>query len=334
MNILLTSVGRRSYLVDYFKESLNGIGKVFVSNSTDECPAFKHSDYKVVTPLIYDDSYIPFLKKYCLEHSISVIIPLFDVDVLKLSEFKKEFEDIGIHVLVGDYEKMLICNDKYTTFEELTKNNIDVPKTYKNLADVKSSLVEEVIQFPVILKPRWGMGSIGIYEASNLSELDIFYNKVKKDISNSYLKYESSIDIEESVLIQEKVNGIEYGLDIINNLEGKYQTTIVKEKIEMRAGETDCAITRENKELETIGRKVSRIISHPANLDCDVIRSDDKFFVLELNARFGGGYPFSYMAGVDLPKAIVKWLRNETLHEELIGKNNVKAYKEILIQKY
>ena len=35
MNILLTSAGRRTYLVEYFKEALAGHGKVYASNSID-----------------------------------------------------------------------------------------------------------------------------------------------------------------------------------------------------------------------------------------------------------------------------------------------------------
>ena len=33
MNILLTSAGRRTYMVEYFKEVLNGNGEVHASNS-------------------------------------------------------------------------------------------------------------------------------------------------------------------------------------------------------------------------------------------------------------------------------------------------------------
>ena len=39
MNILLTSVGRRSYLVKYFKEAVGENGEVHVSNSNTITPA-------------------------------------------------------------------------------------------------------------------------------------------------------------------------------------------------------------------------------------------------------------------------------------------------------
>ena len=57
----------------------------------------------------------------------------------------------------------------------------------------------------------------------------------------------------------------------------------------------------------------------------DVFVVDKVPYVLELNARFGGGYPFSHFAGVDLPKAIVKWIDGEDASEEL----TIKQYDRI-----
>lgn len=334
MNILLTSAGRRTYLVNYFRNSLSGIGKVHASNSSSDCPAFKCADKSVVTPLIYSDSYIPFLKKYCIDNQITAIIPLFDVDVLKLSEYKNEFFSLGIKVLVGDKDRIEICNDKYLTHKILSEQGLNIPSSFLSLDEVTEKLKRHQLKFPLIVKPRWGMGSIGVYEANNMNELDVFYDKVKKDINESYLKYESSFDSERCVLIQEKVIGIEYGLDIINDLNGTYQTTVVKEKIEMRAGETDTAITRESPILKEIGKRISGIISHPGNLDADIIFDGEKYFILELNARFGGGFPFSYIAGVDLPSAIINWLLNKPLKNELEEVIGIKGYKDITINKY
>ena len=85
------------------------------------------------------------------------------------------------------------------------------------------------------------MGSLAIYEAENEAELWVLYEKSLRDISRSYLKYEAQADLAHAVMIQPKIKGQEYGLDIINDLQGRYQTTIVKEKAAMRSGETDSA---------------------------------------------------------------------------------------------
>ncbi|NAW68157.1 ATP-grasp domain-containing protein [Vibrio sp. V28_P6S34P95] len=306
MNILLTSVGRRTYLVNYFKDALKPHnGKVFAANSI-ETYALKRADGFTITPPIYSDGYIDYLVNYCLKYDIQAIISLFDIDLPILSKHKCEFENNGIRVVVSDESVIEICNDKWKTYQFLVSHNIATPKTYLSLNDVHEDI--ENLSFPLIVKPRWGMGSIGIYKADDMDELSIFYKKVMNEIKSSYLKYESESDIEQSVLIQQCISGAEYGIEVINDLDKNYVTTLCKKKLAMRSGETDQAITLQNVELENIGKKLSEKLSHIAVLDTDCLEQDGKFYVLEMNARFGGQYPFSHLAGADIPKQIIDWL--------------------------
>jgi carbamoyl-phosphate synthase large subunit len=133
MNILLTSVGRRSYLVKYFKEAVGENGEVHVSNSNTITPAFIHADKSTVTPLIYENRYIPFLLNYCIQNKISAIISLFDVDLPILSANRQSFEDIGVGVIVSDEAVINVCNDKWETYNFLIDNGFNAPKTYVSL---------------------------------------------------------------------------------------------------------------------------------------------------------------------------------------------------------
>lgn len=330
MNILLTSVGRRSYLVSYFKKSVGMNGEVHVANSTDNSPAFQVADHSVVSPLIYDKEYIPFLKKYCIENHIDAIVSLFDIDLPILAKHKKEFGELGVEVIVSSEETINICNDKWKTFQYMTSKNFLVPKTYLTLEKVHDDLKKGIISYPVIVKPRWGMASIGVYEAENDDELDVLYKKVISNIKKTYLHFESEQEMNQAVIIQEKISGQEYGLDIINDLQGAYKNTIVKKKIAMRAGETDCAETVNNAELVELGERISNTLHHIANLDVDIFLSEGKPYILEMNARFGGGYPFSHMAGVDLPSAIVKWVQHEIVPSSMLeAEYGVRCQKDL-----
>jgi len=334
MNILITSVGRRGYMVKYFKEVVGNDGQVHVSNSSEISPAFLYADAYVVTPLIYDDSYIPFLKEYCIEQRIQVIISLFDVDLLILSQHKKEFAEVGIQVIVSSEEVIEKCNDKWATYNFLKENGFNVPKTYIDKVAAIQDIKEGLLTFPVILKPRWGMGSISVFSADNELELEVFYDKINRQIEETYLKYESAKTIGYNVLIQEKLNGQEYGVDIINDLSGEFQNCIVKQKLAMRAGETDCAMTMENVQVFETGKRLARNLQHIANLDVDMFVCEDKVYVLEMNARFGGGYPFSHIAGVDLPRAIINWIKKEPIEEKWLQSCvGVIAHKDIHIEK-
>ncbi len=101
-------------------------------------------------------------------------------------------------------------------------------------------------------------------------------------------------------------------------------------KLAMRAGETDCAETIENELLRDLGKTISKTLQHVANLDVDVFLVDGVPYILEMNARFGGGYPFSHLTGVNLPLAILQWVRDEPVNEELLtAKPGITAHKDI-----
>lgn len=330
MNVLFTSVGRRSYLLEYFREVIED-GEIHAMNSTDISPAFQVADKWTVSPLIYDENYIPFLMDYCKKNKIDIIISLLDIDLMILAKYKKKFLEIGVKVIVSDEIVINICNDKWITYKFLIENEFQAPKTYIDLNEAIDELDSGQISYPVIIKPRWGLGSISVYKADNQQELEILYKKTKREIFDTYLKYESKEEREACVLIQQILPGQEFGLDVINDLQGRYQTTIIKKKIAMRSGETDCAETLNNQRIKEIGEKLSKSLGHIANLDVDVFVDGDNVYILEMNARFGGGYPFSHLAGVNLPKAIVKWTKGEQVPAECFNYREMIAQKDIQI---
>lgn len=331
MNVMLTSVGRRAYMVKYFKNALGDKGLVHASNSDDNTVAFCYADRSVVTPIIYDDDYIPFLLKYCKDNSIDVLLSLFDIDLPILAQHKNEFAEIGTTVIVSDKLFVDICNDKWKTFEYLKNNGFNVPKTYKRIDDVKNALVNNEINYPIIVKPRFGCGSIGMHIAENKDELEYLFKKTINQIESSYLRYET-LSVSDKVIFQEYLTGQEYGVDIINNLKGVFQKAIVKKKIAMRAGETDIAEVVENQCILEEAQRLGKLTKHLANLDCDVFLVNNVPYFLEMNARFGGGYPFSHVSGCDLPKAILLWVEQKNVEAELLNaKPSGKIYKELVL---
>ena len=318
MNILLTSVGRRSYLVQYFKDVLGNTGYVHVGNSSRLSPAFRVADRSVVTPLIYDPKYISFIINYCKAENIQLVLSLFDIDLPVLAAHKSEFEEAGIHLIVSDLEVVQICNDKWRTFCFLKEKGFSVPLTCLTLDEADCARKDGSLSYPVMIKPRWGMGSLSIYSAQDGEELHVLYKKCRREIEKSYLSYEAKADPEHAVIIQEMIQGDEFGLDVINDLSANYQTTIVKKKVAMRSGETDCAQIVEVSELEQLGERIAKTLGHIANLDMDILYQGNIPYIIDLNARFGGGYPYSHMAGVNLPKAILKWAEGECVNQDIL----------------
>lgn len=331
MNILLTSVGRRAYLVKYFKNALNGDGEIHVCNSDDLTVAFRYADKSVISPLIYSDEYIPFLLDYCKSNRIDVILSLFDMDLPVLAEHKGDFEKAGTKVIVSDSEFIKKCNDKWETYLFLKKNGFNVPDTYLTLQSAMEALEKGHLKYPVVVKPRFGCGSIAMSVAEDEMSLLYYADRNTRDINKTYLKYESA-SICEKIIFQEFLRGQEYGADIINDLNGNHINSVVKKKLAMRAGETDIAETADEPAVKSEADRLGSLTGHIANLDCDIFLVGGVPYILEMNARFGGGYPFSHVAGCNLPEAIVRWCRGEKVDGSLLrARTGVRAYKELVL---
>lgn len=331
MNILLTSVGRRTYMVEYFKQALQKKGLVHAANSLYTY-ALTRADKYIVTPQIYDDGYILFLLDYCRREKISAIISLFDIDLPILAKNIELFAQNNINILVSDHNVTQICNDKWKTYQFLTEIGLPQPNTYISLKELKDSINTGKVRFPIVLKPRWGMGSIGICKVYNEEELNVYYRSLKRDIFCTYLKYESSADMESCIIAQQFLSGQEYGVEIINDLECNYVTTFAKKKLAMRAGETDIAEIVDSSEFVKIAEVISKSLRHKAVLDVDCFKNDKgEIMVLEMNCRFGGQYPFSHNAGANVPLQIIKWLDGEPSDRNLLSpKVGVRSCKDIV----
>ena len=306
MNILFSCAGRRRYLLKYFREELSKEDKIIATDMQCSAPALTEADVVEIVPAVYAENYIEILKNICVKHHVSAIISLNDLELPILAQNLNIFEEIGTKVLVSSIDVIDTCFDKYKTAQFITDIGLNTPNTFIIYDNALGALKSGELKFPVIIKPRWGSGSIGIEIAHDFEDLEILYKLVKKKIRRSILSNASNCD--ECVLIQEFINGDEYGVDIINDLDGNYCGISVKKKLSMRAGETDKSITIKNKEINNIGKRIATKIKHISNLDCDILEKDGKYYVLELNPRFGGGYPFSHEAGVNIPKAIIAWL--------------------------
>lgn len=317
MNILLTSAGRRAYIVDYFKAA-SGIGKVYASNS-DYTIALKRADGFFISPLIYSDEYIPAIIGFCRQHNVKAVLSLFDIDLYVLAKHAQEFKDAGIELVLAPEEYIRICNDKYATYKFLLSLNLKTPKTYLSIEETKAAIARGEVSYPILIKPRWGMASMGIYKVWDDEELEFFSRKSYKDIFNSYLKYESSLTEDAPIIYQEVMTCEEYGLDVLNDLNGNYIKTFAKQKVTMRSGETDLGRTADPAPFEATAKALAEAGKHHGICSVDCFKdSHDNVYVTEMNCRISGHYPLAYLAGFNFPQLLVDWMNGKGTNPDLI----------------
>lgn len=316
MNILFTCAGRRTYLLKYFKEQLGSDGIIVATDMQLSAPALTAADVKIQVPAVYADDYVERTLDICKQHNIKAVICLNDLELPILADNKHRFEEIGATPIVSSKEVIDICFDKYRTAQYVESIGLKTPKTFVDYKLVVDALKSGELSFPLVLKPRWGSGSIGIEFVNDFEELAEVYVSLLKKIKKSILATASQGN--EYILIQEKIEGQEYGMDVMNDLNGNNRSVSVKKKLAMRAGETDKAQTVDNPKIREIGRTLGINLKHIGNLDVDVFEKDGNYYVLELNPRFGGGFPFSYEAGVNMPKAIIEWINGNEIDNAIL----------------
>ncbi len=174
------------------------------------------------------------------------------------------------------------------------------------------------------------MGSISVFKAENKEELRFFYYFSKKTILKTYISIPSDEHLEDMVLIQEFIEGQEYGMDILNDLNAQYKTTIVKKKLAMRSGETDYAEIVESPELVEVAKCIALKLKHIGNLDIDVLMSKSKVpYIIDMNPRFGGGYPFTHESGNNYVRYLIKNIEGVNCEDDFNWSNEKKIQKYV-----
>jgi carbamoyl-phosphate synthase large subunit len=312
MNVLLTCAGRRIFPIRAFQWAVKGRGKVFACDSDAQAPAMNEADQAFTVPRIDDPEYVEDLLSICRQHGVRLLVPAMEPELPLLAEHRERFLKVGTFPLVSSAEVVDTCGDKLAAARFLKTLGIASPRTCASLEEARRAVAAGELAFPLVVKPRWGMGSLGLEVCEDDEELELSYRLVRRRLQRSLIAKVSATDAEHSVLIQERLSGIEYGFDVVNDLRGKYVCTFLRKKLRMRSGQTDRAVTVIDPGIERIPRKIGEALGHLGSLDGDLLVTREGIFVIDLNPRLGGGYPYSHMAGAGLPSALIAWVRDET----------------------
>ena len=296
INLLITSAGRRVSLINIFKQTAlyfqDGI-KVY---STDMVPQLASacfvSDGFFQVGSVISDNYINELLEICRSNNIGIIIPTIDTCLPILSNNKHLFEENGISVIVSSPEFINICRYKNKTFKFFSDNGIRCPK----LIDINNP------RFPMFAKPVDGSSSIGIH--SIMSEEDLS-TSVKNNQKLLFMEYIDKNDYKE------------FTVDMYYGRDNYVKCIVPRERIEVRGGEVSKGITRKNYLIDFLKDRFEHL---PGVVGCICVQlfyreSDNDVLGIEINPRFGGGYPLSYHAGANFPLMLMReYLKGESLN--------------------
>jgi carbamoyl-phosphate synthase large subunit len=285
-------------MVDFFKKHLPTNSKTIATSDRHSCDTeytlgFHYCDTAYLVPGIHEEeNYMDAILKICKDEKIDLLFSFYDYDSFVLSKYLDRIKAVGTFPVISSHEINELCFDKLKTFTFLKSHGFNTPWTLA-ANEIKNV---DAPSYPAMVKPRFGFGSDTLNIARNKEEL-IFFLQYYHD---------------KEMIIQEFLEGPEYSFDILNDFDGNVITAVVKKKIKMRAGETDQGYTIKEVRLLEEAMKLGSALGHIGPLDVDLFLKEGCPYILELNPRFGGGYPITHFSGLDFTKLLTE-LFNKTL---------------------
>ena len=116
------------YIIHLMRQ--NNPGFSFIgSNENKQSPIMTACDEWYQEPVLKGNDYVDYCLDFCKEQKIDVFMPRRRL--LEISKNKARFEEIGVHVMVDDYQYVSLLNDKAKAYDFFRDNCIgDVPNYF------------------------------------------------------------------------------------------------------------------------------------------------------------------------------------------------------------
>src|SRR5690606_16482822 len=109
-------------------------------------------------------------------------------------------------------------------------------------------------------------------------------------------------------VVQSIASGDEITVDFYVDRQGSCLATVPRRRVETRAGEVSKGVTVSEPAVEAlVAAMCARLPGPYGALNVQLLRdpATGESAVIEINPRFGGGYPLSLAAGADFPAVLV-----------------------------
>jgi carbamoyl-phosphate synthase large subunit len=283
--VLLTGVGKRYAMVSAFAQCAPTVA----ADPNPLAPAQYAAHHRRSVPRIDDPEYVPALEALCREFGVGAVVPLTDLDLEVLGHARSAGR---LPAFVPDGEIARATFDKYETHLLLERLGLPSPPTVLPGLPVDS--------YPVMVKPRWGSGARSIHRAKDARAAEFF------------VEY-----IEEPAMIQRWMDGPEFSVDCLSDLDGRCLNAIPRTMIESRGGESIKGTVIIDPELIDLGRRTVEALGCRGPCTVQAFRDREiGLGITDVNTRFGGACPahlFAALPGRTYPELIVRMARGEPI---------------------
>jgi carbamoyl-phosphate synthase large subunit len=289
VTVLVSSAGRRVELLRGFRRALASLGldgRVIATDASWYSSAFHDADEAFLVPRLDDPAYVPTLVALCEKQQVDLVVPTIDTEMSAWVGARDQFTAIGTTVSLSGAGVVDIAADKQLTHEWLVANGFPTV----GQASPGSVLDDpDAWDFPLVAKPRFGSAGIGVGIVRDAAELAVAVGRPELG----------------EMVVQTLAPGREHTIDVLADRAGRCVCAVPRRRIEVRSGEVSKGVTVRSPALQDLAARICEALPGAfGTITIQVFVGDapGELAVIEINARYGGGFPLALEAGADFPR--------------------------------
>ncbi|MCB9383281.1 MAG: ATP-grasp domain-containing protein [Bryobacterales bacterium] len=296
MTVLFSSAGRRVGLMRCFREALaeTGLdGRIVAADAARHAPAAHLADAFHLIPRCTEAGFFEAMLDVCRRERVRVLVPTIDTELAFYAEHRDAFAAEGVHVAISGAETVEIAADKRRTNAWMREQGFPVVRQ----AALKQAFVEaQGWGYPLIVKPARGSASVGLRRVLGPAEL-LALNAQGQDL-----------------VVEEIARGVEHTVHVYVDALGRCLCAVPCRRLEVRSGEVSKGLTAKRPRLMELARTIAEALPGARGpLNIQIFEDEEgEQRVIEINARFGGGYPLAQAAGAPFARWIVEEAQGRT----------------------
>jgi carbamoyl-phosphate synthase large subunit len=280
--VLISSAGRRVSLLRTFREAFEAMGvpgRVIACDLSELTSAMRVADDRFTVPRCDDPEFGPTMVELCAAEGVDLVVPTIDTELPVWANLREPLARSGTAVAVSSRATIDVAADKSLTNAHCRSAGIYVARqaTPSVVSEARSQW-----RLPLVVKPQRGSASIGLHIVHTWAEFDW----VTRDEAG------------QDLVVEEFLPGVEHTVDLFVDRRGEVHCPVVRRRLEVRAGEVSKARVVRDDDLASLAAKVVETLPGAYGpLNVQIMADGPDAGIVEINARFGGGYPLTWRAG-------------------------------------
>jgi carbamoyl-phosphate synthase large subunit len=291
MNILITSVARKVWLVQAFQRAgVEHGAKVLAADADPLAAGLRLADGVVLLPRLDSSGFLTSLLEACRHERIGLIVPTRDAELPWFAAHRELLAQAGITVMVAAPQAIALCQDKLAFAEHCLAQGYAVPATLQP--------DQVATEFPLYARPRTGSGGRGAGRVANSAALAALHPR-------------------EGWLVQECIGWPEYTIDLFADFAGQVISAVPRQRLRVVAGESVVGVTVEAPMLVERAASLSASLGLVGHNTLQCFWNGGEPLWIEVNPRYGGGAALGFAAGADSPAWLLRLHAGQTVASRL-----------------